>query len=104
MRRQEWGPATPRMRAAPYRPSVGWNIGVISLRLGDGGQVRGASGYVHQDDVLPGTSTVWEFLAFHAALRLPEGHDPAAAGARVRLILRQLSLAKVRTQVCLCNF
>ncbi len=57
--------------------------------------MRSASGYVHQDDVLPGTSTVWEFLSFHAALRLPEGHPPAAAAARLRLLLRQLSLAKV---------
>eukprot|EP00208_Stichococcus_sp_RCC1054_P008188 CAMPEP_0206149676 /NCGR_PEP_ID=MMETSP1473-20131121/37907_1 /ASSEMBLY_ACC=CAM_ASM_001109 /TAXON_ID=1461547 /ORGANISM="Stichococcus sp, Strain RCC1054" /LENGTH=1805 /DNA_ID=CAMNT_0053547157 /DNA_START=182 /DNA_END=5600 /DNA_ORIENTATION=- len=77
-----------------------WGAGVLgNIRLSgrrvSPAEVRGASGYVHQDDVLPGTSTVWEFLAFHAALRLPEGHDPAAAGARVRLILRQLSLAKV---------
>ena len=29
------------------------------------------SGYVTQDDVLPGTSTVWEHLLFHATLRMP---------------------------------
>lgn len=34
-------------------------------------QVRTLVGYVPQDDILPGTSTVWEFLSFHAALRLP---------------------------------
>jgi hypothetical protein len=67
------------------RPRAGW-------------QVRAAAGYVPQDDVLPGTSTVWEFLCFHAALRLPGGTDSWAAGAsRVRALLRQLSLSKVRT-------
>lgn len=60
-------------------------------------QVRSAAGYVPQDDVLPGTSTVWEFLCFHAALRLPPGANSQEAGAsRVRALLRQLSLAKVR--------
>ena len=34
--------------------------------------MRAISGYVPQDDVLPGTSTVWEHLLFHAMLRLPE--------------------------------
>ncbi len=45
-------------------------------------QVRALVGYVPQDDVLPGTSTVWEFLSFHAALRLP-GAGSAVQGARV---------------------
>ena len=26
--------------------------------------------YVQQDDILPGTSTVWEYLRFHAKLRM----------------------------------
>ena len=39
-------------------------------------------GYVPQDDILPGTSTVWEFLSFHAALRVA-GVDAGAQGARV---------------------
>ena len=34
--------------------------------------MRAISGYVPQDDVLPGTSTVWEHLLFNAVLRLPE--------------------------------
>lgn len=47
--------------------------------------------------MLPGTSTVWEFLCFHAALRLPASANSKADGAsRVRALLRQLSLAKVR--------
>jgi hypothetical protein len=44
--------------------------------------VRAVVGYVPQDDILPGTSTVWEFLSFHAALRLA-GQDAEAQGARV---------------------
>lgn len=44
--------------------------------------------------MLPGTSTVWEFLAFHASLRLPGGGGVGAA-ARIRALLRQLALAKV---------
>lgn len=32
---------------------------------------RHLTGYVQQVDVLPGTSTVWEFLMHHAELRLP---------------------------------
>ena len=44
--------------------------------------MRAITGYVHQDDVLPATSTVWEFLSLHAALRLP-GADAEARGARV---------------------
>ena len=27
---------------------------------------------MHQDILLPGTSTVWEYLTFHAALRMPQ--------------------------------
>ena len=35
-----------------------------------------SQGYVLQDDVLPGTSTVWEYLQFHAQLRLPSTCSP----------------------------
>lgn len=52
-------------------------------------------GYVLQDDVLPGTSTVWEYLTFHAALRLPRNTSTGAKAARVQAIIDQLSLAKV---------
>ena len=34
-------------------------------------QIRRLSGYVTQDDVLPGNATVYEHLLFHAKLRLP---------------------------------
>lgn len=56
-----------------------------------------AQGYVPQDDVLPGTSTVWEYLSFHAELRLPDSASQGARAARVQAIIDQLSLAKVQT-------
>ena len=48
-----------------------------------------------QDDVLPGTSTVWEYLCFHAELRLPDSASQGARAARVQAIIDQLSLTKV---------
>ena len=50
-----------------------------------------------QDDVLPGTSTVWEYLTFHARLRLPEALSDGERAARVQTIIDQLSLGKVRS-------
>ena len=55
--------------------------------------LRRASGYVPQDDVLPGTSTVWEYLSFHAELRLPRATPRAARQQRVRRTLAALGLA-----------
>ncbi len=83
----------------PLRPAcwagVSGDVRLGGRRVGPA-DVRAAAGYVPQDDVLPGTSTVWEFLALHAALRLPGGAGRGAAGAaRARALLRQLSLAKV---------
>ena len=49
-----------------------------------------------QDDVLPGTSTVWEYLTFHARLRLPAALSNGERAARVQAIVDQLSLGKVR--------
>lgn len=46
-------------------------------------QIRALSGYVLQDDVLPGTSSVFEYLAFNALLRLPP-HRCACGGVRER--------------------
>ena len=71
------------------RPSANRAVGG-SVRVNgsvvDAAAMRGLAGYVPQDDVLPGTSTVWEHLAFHATLRIrPEGHRRGAAGdARIR--------------------
>jgi ATP-binding cassette subfamily G (WHITE) protein 2 len=52
-----------------------------------------ASGYVTQSDVLPGTSTVLEFLTFHAALRLPRSLSASQRRQRVQHTLAQLGLA-----------
>ena len=57
--------------------------------------LRRASGYVPQDDVLPGTSTVWEYLMFHAELRLPRATTRAQRRRRVRLTLDALGLVRL---------
>ena len=74
------------------RPSanrvVGGSIRVNGV-VADAAAMRGLAGYVPQDDVLPGTSTVWEHLLFHATLRVPrEGDGRGAAGdARIRSVV-----------------
>ena len=52
--------------------------------------------YVQQEVVLPGTSTVWEYLTFHASLRLPASTPPSQIRARAEAVSDQLGLAKVR--------
>ena len=52
--------------------------------------------YVQQDDVLPGTSSVWEYLSFHARLRLPADCSRERREARVWRVIQQLGLSKVR--------
>ncbi|GFR46199.1 hypothetical protein Agub_g7730, partial [Astrephomene gubernaculifera] len=60
------------------------------------GQLRSLCGYVLQDDVLPGTSTVFEYLAFHAALRLPASrHSQRQREGRVWGLVRRLGLTRV---------
>ena len=49
-------------------------------------------GYVLQDEVLPGTATVREFLLFHAALRLPGSLSARARLERVEEVLRELRM------------
>lgn len=53
------------------------------------------SGYVTQDDVLPGTSTVWEHLLFHATLRMPSGTSTNALRHRVGQTMRDLGIEKL---------
>ncbi|WZN64353.1 pleiotropic drug resistance-like ABC transporter [Chloropicon roscoffensis] len=53
------------------------------------------AGYAPQSDILPGTSTVWEYLLFHANLRLHPTATPAEKKVRVRDIVLQLGLMKV---------
>ena len=57
--------------------------------------VARVSGYVPQEDVLPGTSTVCEYLTFHAELRLPRSLSRAQRQRRVQRTLHQLGLAKL---------
>jgi ABC-type multidrug transport system ATPase subunit len=57
--------------------------------------VSRVSGYVPQDDVLPGTSTVFEYLTFHAELRLPRSMGRQQRRARVHSVLSELGLGKV---------
>ncbi|GIL42172.1 hypothetical protein Vafri_236 [Volvox africanus] len=59
-------------------------------------QVRAVCGYVLQDDVLPGTTSVLEYLAFNAVLRLPpHRYSQQQRDARVWGLVRRLGLAKV---------
>eukprot|EP00798_Chlamydomonas_sp_ICE-L_P020669 gene20669-27459_t len=53
------------------------------------------SGCVQQDIILPGTSTVAEYLAFHASLRMKAGLSKQALHARVTQTVSRLSLDKV---------
>lgn len=53
------------------------------------------AGYVLQDDVLPGTSTVFECISFHAQLRMPGSTSESAMKKQVQLVCSQLGLQKV---------
>ena len=57
--------------------------------------LRAASACVTQDDVLPGTSTVWEHLLFHATLRMPIGTSTNALRRRVGQTMRDLGIEKL---------
>ncbi len=70
--------------------SIQLNGSVMTARA-----MRRASGYVPQDDVLPGTSTVWEYLTFHAELRLPRTLSRAQRQQRVRRTLHALGLSRL---------
>lgn len=48
-----------------------------------------------------GTSTVWEFLCFHALLRLPADTEVEEREARVWHVISQLGLAKVWLHIML---
>lgn len=55
--------------------------------------LRSKVGYVLQDDILPGTATVHEYLMFHAFLRLPGHVTEAQRSNRVKAVLKELNLA-----------
>ena len=58
-------------------------------------QLRAISGYVMQDDILPGTSTVLEYFIFNAMLRMPQQMKKEYKRQRVYEIIQQLGLTKV---------
>ena len=58
-------------------------------------QLRAISGYVMQDDILPGTSTVWEYFMFNAMLRMPQELKRDYKRQRVHEVIQQLGLTKV---------
>ena len=47
-------------------------------------ELRRVAGYILQDDVLPGTSTVREYMFFHARMRLPVHASEEECRERVR--------------------
>ena len=57
--------------------------------------MRRLSGYVAQDDPLPGTATVREHLTFHAMLRMPNNVCAAERKSRVWEVISQLGLHRV---------
>lgn len=58
-------------------------------------EMRRISGYVYQDDVLPGTSTVWEYMLFHHSLRVKASRPQRLQSSDIWTVLDQLGLAKV---------
>lgn len=66
--------------------------------------MRQMAGYVQQEDVLPGTSTVWEYLWFIASLRLPPSLTEGARERRVSSLLRDLHLEKAWPLALSCGF
>ena len=80
------------------RLSRGYSVtGTLRLdgAVATGRDVSRVSGYVPQDDVLPGTSTVFEYLTFHAELRLPRSMGRQQRRSRVHGVLAELGLGKV---------
>jgi ABC-type multidrug transport system ATPase subunit len=58
-------------------------------------EMRRISGYVYQDDILPGTSTVWEYMVFHHSLRVASARSQRQQNTDIWGVLDQLGLAKV---------
>ena len=57
--------------------------------------MRAVSGYVIDEDVLPGTATVYEHLLFHAKLRLPAETRQSTIRKRVRATMQILGIEKL---------
>ncbi|KAK3262065.1 hypothetical protein CYMTET_29063 [Cymbomonas tetramitiformis] len=83
------------------RRIAGEIFGEISV---DGHQIlpagmREITGYVLQELILPGTSTVREYLLFNASLRMPSGEGKRAHEHRVQQVVQLLGLQKVASSV-----
>ena len=61
-------------------------------------EMRHVSGYVPQDDVLPGTSTVYEHLLFHATLRMPSHTSESSIKSSVVRVMKSLGIEKLKNQ------
>ena len=78
------------------RAGVSGTVSVDGKKMTAGDRfMRRIAGYVQQDDVLPGTSTVFEYLLFNAALRMPRDVTRHQKEKRVFDVVQQLGLAKV---------
>ena len=67
---------------------------VVSGRTRTPAELRALVGYVLQEDVLPGTSTVRECLMFHAMLRLRSDVGRAEQVRRVKRVLKEMNMHK----------
>lgn len=75
---------------------VSGSVSVDGKRLPAGNRfMRRIAGYVRQDDILPGTSTVFEYLLFNAALRMSQSVTRFQKEERVFHVLQELGLTKV---------
>ena len=61
--------------------------------------MRRIAGFVPQEVVLPGTSTVWEYLMFHATLRLPPALRARDRRRIIADIIRELGLQRVQDSI-----
>jgi hypothetical protein len=78
-----------RREGAGIKGEVRLNGNLMSAKA-----MRQTAGYVQQEDVLPGTATVWEYLWFIASLRLPPKLSEAQREHRVASLIKKLRLEK----------
>lgn len=75
--------------------SYGTNVAFDERAVSNAKRVRRVSGYVPQEDVLPGTLSCYEHLMFHARLRMPRGATHSQRRARALRVLEELGLKRV---------
>jgi ABC-type multidrug transport system ATPase subunit len=69
--------------------------GAAATATGTHSSIAAVSGYVTQQDILPGTLTVYEHLLFHAQLRLPRSAGNLGCAQRALTVLHELGLSDV---------